>query len=624
MDNLSAAVCDLLRSVVGPADAPDLDDAVGRLAAHLPTGDLDAVRDVAARIRDQSSALLWRERRQRDVLATTERLLAATRTDELLEEVIATARRLVGSDVVHLNYGFDPDTSQRVIRKSEGEISREWRDYPTRQGTGVTGRVVDADAPYVCEDYLRDATLKHTPEADERVRRDGIRAMAGVPLRHRGRAVGALLASWRTPVAVTGDQLDDLRTMATLAGRALERMNEESLRRTELERLATAHAELDERVAELEWSAELDRRLAEVVLAKGEVASAIALVATAFGGRAALLDRDGSVLSTSAEDFPPAGLPSDSPAEREPWTVEHRGISLTGCTVPVGGVVLATLVLDQGEGGVRHRDAVERAAALCALLLANEQADYERDIRSAERVIAGLVEAPPGPPDASTRAVIRSWRRANHLGVVVARGSDRGDALIARAHRIAREHGGVAGEFRGRVVAIAPDISATDVAHQLISPGEAGGSWHAGVDQADGPAGLAEAYRRADLACAAVTHLGLETSVAAHADLGFAGLLATDPSPERLRAFVDLTLGPVVSYDQRHRTELLDTLESYLRNSSSLQAVAHELSIHVNTAYKRVQRVTDLLGPGWNKSGTQAEIQVALRLHRLLGSRAEA
>ena len=42
------------------------------------------------------------------------------------------------------------------------------------------------------------------------------------------------------------------------------------------------------------------------------------------------------------------------------------------------------------------------------------------------------------------------------------------------------------------------------------------------------------------------------------------------------------------------------------------------LHIHPNTLYQRLDRVTEVLGPRWKEPDRALELQVALRLHRLL------
>jgi DNA-binding PucR family transcriptional regulator len=73
----------------------------------------------------------------------------------------------------------------------------------------------------------------------------------------------------------------------------------------------------------------------------------------------------------------------------------------------------------------------------------------------------------------------------------------------------------------------------------------------------------------------------------------------------------------VLDYDQRRGTALVATLEAYFGCGGSLSRAAEVLHVHVNTVTQRLERVTNLLGPDWQKPERALEVQLALRLHRL-------
>jgi DNA-binding PucR family transcriptional regulator len=69
-----------------------------------------------------------------------------------------------------------------------------------------------------------------------------------------------------------------------------------------------------------------------------------------------------------------------------------------------------------------------------------------------------------------------------------------------------------------------------------------------------------------------------------------------------LRAFVEQVLGPLLAYDQKHRTDFVQTIATYLANNNSLQATAKELYVHVNTAAYRLQRIQAITGLDLSKT----------------------
>ena len=130
-------------------------------------------------------------------------------------------------------------------------------------------------------------------------------------------------------------------------------------------------------------------------------------------------------------------------------------------------------------------------------------------------------------------------------------------------------------------------------------------------DPADFPAAHREAQRCAD----ALAALGRGTGGADARELGFVGLLI---GAERdVGGFLRATLGPVLDYDARRGTSLVQTMEGYFGAGGSLSRTAERLHIHVNTVTQRLNRVGRLLGDGWQEPDRALEIQLALRLHHL-------
>lgn len=56
------------------------------------------------------------------------------------------------------------------------------------------------------------------------------------------------------------------------------------------------------------------------------------------------------------------------------------------------------------------------------------------------------------------------------------------------------------------------------------------------------------------------------------------------------------TLGALVEYDRRNKTQMVQTLEVYFDTSHSLQQAAQALHVHPNTLKYRLQRIKKILG----------------------------
>ena len=78
-------------------------------------------------------------------------------------------------------------------------------------------------------------------------------------------------------------------------------------------------------------------------------------------------------------------------------------------------------------------------------------------------------------------------------------------------------------------------------------------------------------------------------------------------------------LGEVIDYDTQRGTDLIGTLQAYFAAGQSPTRAATSLHVHPNTVQQRLDRVTALLGDGWQSPDRSLDIQVALRLHSALG-----
>ncbi|EHK83991.1 GAF domain-containing protein, partial [Saccharomonospora azurea SZMC 14600] len=91
------------------------------------------------------------------------------------------------------------------------------------------------------------------------------------------------------------------------------------------------------------------------------------------------------------------------------------------------------------------------------------------------------------------------------------------------------------------------------------------------------------------------------------------------PGEQRVQAFVDATIGPVLEWDAERGSALLPTLAAYLDNRCSPVATARALHLHKNTVLQRLDRVSELLGARWQEPDHLFRIGIAVRL-RLLGT----
>ena len=78
--------------------------------------------------------------------------------------------------------------------------------------------------------------------------------------------------------------------------------------------------------------------------------------------------------------------------------------------------------------------------------------------------------------------------------------------------------------------------------------------------------------------------------------------------------FIKKQLGVLIDYDAQNHTQLLSTLEIYLKNNCNLLHTADELFTHRNTIKYRLKRIEELLHRNMEDSAVLLNLNVALYL----------
>lgn len=96
-----------------------------------------------------------------------------------------------------------------------------------------------------------------------------------------------------------------------------------------------------------------------------------------------------------------------------------------------------------------------------------------------------------------------------------------------------------------------------------------------------------------------------------------APLFAPRSIPEA-RAIVTRVLGPLLSYDEEHDTQLLTSLRAFLNCNRSWQRAAAELYVHKQTLIYRMRRVEQLTSRKLNNTADVSELWLTLQAQKLL------
>lgn len=597
---LAQAELSLLEMLLEEASEADLQDALARLR------DQGRVSDELLERLSRAALALHRarlaDRRQSvglTVLGDTAVDLATRRDlDELLAEICRRARMLLGTEAAYIMLADECDT---YVRATDGIVSDAFRAMRIPLGAGLGGLVARTGRPASTSDYANDARLRHLPDIDHRVAEESLRAIAAVPLL-RGKVVrGVVISGSRSSRKFEPQEMAMFASLAAHAAVAIENAELLAESRATLSELAGTHARLRVQNEQVQRTATINAELADAAL-RGASAEALleALVASA-PGRIELIAVDGAVQMAAGTSVP----------EATEWI--HP--------VAVGPEPLGTLRWFRSSAEGIEPEVLARSASLLAGLLMAHRARTEAEHRHLSRLLEDALEGRGRSAADAHGLLARAGLPADgaHIVLVAAPPPTAQRWAWLRAARLAAESGAVVGDVGGRVVLVTPGADADAVAQRWAEPlaGPAGEPATIGVARNDGgPATLQAAYREARGVLHLLLALEREGACASAEMLGIFGHMLVE-EPGNLRGVVDRCLRPVIDWDASSSGNLLSTLSAFFSQSGHLANTARELGIHINTLYRRITRVDELLGEDWQTPDRRLELHLAVRLHAL-------
>lgn len=568
---------------------------------------IDEMLADAITLHEARSTGLRRERELAALVDTAVDLTDRRDLDEVLRALCQRVRSLLGTDAAYITLR-DEERSDTFVRMTDGIVSDEFRSMRMPFGVGLGGLVAQSGTSEATDDYTTDERFVHTENIDRRVAIEGLRGIAGAPLRRGRDILGVVLTGTRYPRRFRPSEVALLESLATMAAIAIEnaRLFDEALRTCE--ELTRANEAVRAHTEWLERSSEAHDHLTRLTLEGGGVAELVPAIAGVLGGTVEWRAVDGEEPLTAA---PPA-----APAAGE-------GSQCVAVPVTVGDEQLGTLVLMRdAEITPNDRHFLERGALLVARVVLNERARAEVEQRLAGEVVEELCVGGPASLEPVTRraAKLGASLCRDHVVVVAEPPASAVRWSRVRAQQAAADASGLAGTVDGLVVAVVPGTDAKAIADawagRLAGPdGERPTVGVAGP--ASGAAALREAYGEARRTHRLLVALDRRGSVATADDLGALGLLLSRSLPGELRAFVADRLEPI-DRQARESATLLATLEAYFENGGHLARSARALHVHVNTLYRRLERIDELLGETWRSPERSLDLHLALRLRRLM------
>jgi hypothetical protein len=562
--------------------------------------------------------------------ATAKSLTALGELDEVLRSIVHNAHDLIGTDFTYLSLvGADGRLSARA---SEGTISASFLAASVPADTGVGGKVLASRSPYWVRNYAATTFINHDPDFDRLAATETLVALLGVPLVVRGEAVGALFAADRSERSFQADEIALLSAFADHAAVALDNARLYEASRTALQELQVAYRKIEEHVAVMERAQAVHEALTGVVLGGGTPGDVAQLLADQLGGSVTFIDRTGAALVRRDSVSSPCPSPSEIDladavknahrSGRRTTSVDTVGVACSVASIQAGDSYLGALAWSR-EAAADPDDidlrTLERATHILGLLILKERAVAEASERLSGELLTELMVGSPGISPAQ-----RARTRARNIDadrldlVLVADSSTLSSTDLSRhLHDIARDRSGLAGEHLGRATMILQSVdddqTVEEVHHRLRRT-------LGGPVVVVGERVVNHDWSRA---FSLASRCGAVMRAIGHTDLGattgryalYAMIFDTGRVRE-LDRFISGSIGPLLDYDRRRGTDLVDTLSAYYDHRASVAATARALHVHVNTLLKRLDRAGNVLGLDWRHEN-DLELRLVLRLHQL-------
>ncbi len=500
---------------------------------------------------------------------------------------------------------------------------------------GLTGWVARHRTPeFIRDQAMEDPRMKYVPMLQE----ERFQSMVAVPILARsGDTIGVIVLHTRAPHEFTEDTVKLLVHIASLVSGAIENAQLYARERQRVDALTDLSA-LAQQVAAAGDAGELGPAVARGTrqLLGAEVCQIYRLDADG-SGLALLASSPETVLTPtlSASGLLLAALEGRGarPAAQSLWP-ELNVADVLVTALSVGGERVGLLCAGSPHGQTFGEEDTEMARAIAHLTaIAIKRAELIEGLTNAN-IVKDLFEALAAGATAfavGKAAEVRCDLSAPYLMVCAepAAGREQGSGewreaaevvgrgLAELAARSAIEAG--PGPVRA-LLAIGTRRAqrVEEVLRSCRELGETAGAAIGVSELRDLPAAATRAYREAlDAAKIGRALLGPGGAIP-YSQLGayrYLVQIAPEDAPhDRMRAAVD----QLISYDNKRRTALLDTLERYLAERRSVIESARALYIHPNTLRQRLARIEELTGLALDQDDLLS-LELAIKLARLHG-----
>lgn len=592
-------------------------------------GEADTVDADATRAR-RIERRLADHRRQVDELTVLDdlarRLTTLRDPREVLDEVSLQARRLLSIDVAYLML-VQPDGTLRTEVVS-GAYGSALHGIVLHRGVGMAGEVLRTGRPWTSRNYVADPAFAHVSEVDRAASGEGLVGMLAVPLLVGAETIGVLCASARDPRRFGARDIELASRLASHAAVAISNARLFEQYREAVSELKQANATLRRTAASRHQLNELRDRLNQLLLGHCRFADLMDELQRELGGTLAVFGRNDE-LTAGEPGLTLAGLTGGTTGA-EISASPSAQLCLDG---PDGPAVVTKIWSPTGYGGclvgvASGRERIDDIAALLsvgatsmALYIASQVSISEAELRTRGALLSALLSTDVPEETILRRAALARVPIARISAVAVFQLEGKDSRVVTTlANRLADALDGWSAEHAGLAVALVAGATPEQTRATLTRLAGTGLATTVGIVEASGGiAAVRDGFQVAHQTVTVLRALDREDECAVATELGFYRPLFSEAGRGEIRTFVEHTVGPLLEHDRKHGTELASTLGTFLAIGQNHTRAAAELHVHPNTLYRRLDRVSALLGDGWRQAPRTLEVQLSLHLLEMLG-----
>lgn len=553
----------------------------------------------------------------------------------LLRAIVSRARNLLGSHVAWISV-YNPEADQLQVQLTDGAIFDETDKMATRKHLGVAGVIFSTGLPFSTPDYLTDDRFRHDPKLDMIFRNEDIAGLVGVPLLSENEVIGLLFVADRYQRSHTALEVSILCTLATHAAVAMKTAKAFDLTNRALKNGDLARAELERHARNVQGAAEAHERLTSLLAQGASLSTLCHTVAHLLDGNILVVDETLQVISRGSNEggdgpgtveYDPHGDRSsaigkalqDSRRAGRSVVAYHDGVELCRVVSVIGGddVVAGVLIFRRDDLNEISIRTFERSASLIGIVLLSQERMEIHKSRDVAALLRGLL-LPRQHEWASTleRADEFNLDVSQSLSLLLFDAENLKATYIAKRLRaIASLSGVVLDELDGAVALVCKTPLAQDVVKTCtrLLAGEFDSTyWGVLSRPVAGAEGLPALYTTLRRALFVARRLGMK-GILNQNDLALYSMLFETHDEASLNAFLESSIGTLLSHDQRRGSDLAFTLLCYFDSNRNARLVAKRMNIHVNTVRQRLASIEGIAGHLGNPSRA-LELHIALRL----------